>query len=195
MTKTVAYHIKCKAGDVAKYVLLPGDPARAEKIAEYFDHSTLIAKNREFWTYTGDVSKVPISVTSTGIGGPSTAIAIEELGVEVMGLALVEVAEPEVEALAVRRAGGVGPAQRPLADAAGGISGLLEHTRDSPLARLKHVAGIGANRSVTTMATGQQHQPRRSADRVPRVVVGEAHSLLGQAVEVGRADHLLAVAA
>ena len=70
-------HIRCER--VAPYVLLPGDPARAQRIAGYFDESQKIAQNREFLTYTGKVGSVPVSVTSTGIGCPSTAIAAEEL--------------------------------------------------------------------------------------------------------------------
>ncbi len=73
------YHIRVKPGEVARYVLLPGDPARSELIAKKFDSAKEIAYNREFRTFTGKVGGVPISVTSTGIGCPSTAIAVEEL--------------------------------------------------------------------------------------------------------------------
>lgn len=75
----VQYHIGLKKGDVGKYVILPGDPKRCEKIAQYFENSKLIADNREFITYTGYLNGQKVSVTSTGIGGPSAAIAIEEL--------------------------------------------------------------------------------------------------------------------
>ena len=75
----VQYPIGLKKGDVGKYVILPGDPKRCEKIAQYFENSKLIADNREFITYTGYLSGQKVSVTSTGIGGPSAAIAIEEL--------------------------------------------------------------------------------------------------------------------
>ena len=73
------YHINLKAGDVGKYVILPGDPARCEKIAAYFDDAELVGKNREFTTYTGYLCGEKVSVVSTGIGGPSAAIALEEL--------------------------------------------------------------------------------------------------------------------
>ena len=56
-----------------------GDPARSKKIAEYFDDAKFVAQNREFTTYTGTLLGEPVSVTSTGIGCPSTAIAVEEL--------------------------------------------------------------------------------------------------------------------
>lgn len=73
------YHIDMVRGDVGKYVLLPGDPKRCEKIARHFDNPRLVADHREYVTYTGTLEGVPVSVTSTGIGGPSTAIALEEL--------------------------------------------------------------------------------------------------------------------
>ena len=73
------YHTQVGVGDVGRYVILPGDPKRCEKIAKYFDDARLIADSREYVTYTGTLDGVPVSVTSTGIGGPSAAIAIEEL--------------------------------------------------------------------------------------------------------------------
>jgi uridine phosphorylase len=75
----VQKHIRCKPGDVAPSVLLPGDPARARRIAEHFDNATLVAENREYVIYNGTTNGVPVSVCSTGIGGPSSAIAMEEL--------------------------------------------------------------------------------------------------------------------
>jgi uridine phosphorylase len=73
------HHIRCKSGDVGRYVLLPGDPGRCTPIAACFDDARLVAQNREYTTYTGFLDGEPVSVTSTGIGGPSTAIAVEEL--------------------------------------------------------------------------------------------------------------------
>lgn len=73
------YHIGLKQGDVGKYVILPGDPKRCKKIAEYFDDAKLVADNREYTTYTGYLNGEKVSVTSTGIGGPSASIALEEL--------------------------------------------------------------------------------------------------------------------
>ena len=73
------YHIGLKEGDVGKYVILPGDPKRCQKIAQYFDNPQLVADRREFVTYTGYLDGEKVSVTSTGIGGPSAAIALEEL--------------------------------------------------------------------------------------------------------------------
>lgn len=75
----VQYHIGLKQGDVGKYVILPGDPKRCAKIAQYFDEPKLVADNREYVTYTGYLDGEKVSVTSTGIGGPSAAIALEEL--------------------------------------------------------------------------------------------------------------------
>ncbi len=73
------YHLQIKSGDVGKYVLLPGDPKRCEKIAQFFDKPKLVADSREYVTYTGYLDGEKVSVTSTGIGGPSASIAIEEL--------------------------------------------------------------------------------------------------------------------
>lgn len=73
------YHIRCGEGDVGKYVLLPGDPFRTDKIASYFDNPQLVAHNREHKTWTGYLDGEKVSVTSTGMGCPSTAIALEEL--------------------------------------------------------------------------------------------------------------------
>ena len=73
------YHIQVGKGEVGRYVIMPGDPKRCEKIAEYLDNPILMADNREYVTYTGTLDGVKVSVTSTGIGGPSAAIAIEEL--------------------------------------------------------------------------------------------------------------------
>lgn len=73
------YHIQVAKGEVGRYVILPGDPKRCEKIAGYFDDPVLVADSREYVTYTGTLDGVKVSVTSTGIGGPSAAIAMEEL--------------------------------------------------------------------------------------------------------------------
>lgn len=73
------YHIKCKKGDVGRYVLLPGDPFRTDRIAGYLEHPVLVAHNREHKTWTGTLLGEAVSVTSTGMGCPSTAIALEEL--------------------------------------------------------------------------------------------------------------------
>lgn len=73
------YHIQVAKGEVGRYVIMPGDPKRCAKIAQYFDDPVLIADNREYVTYTGTLDGVKVSVTSTGIGGPSASIAMEEL--------------------------------------------------------------------------------------------------------------------
>ena len=73
------YHIQVGPGDVGRYVIMPGDPKRCKLIAQYLDNPVLMADSREYITYTGTLEGVKVSVTSTGIGGPSTAIALEEL--------------------------------------------------------------------------------------------------------------------
>ena len=73
------YHIHCVPGDVGRYVILPGDPGRCPSIAALFDDAHLVARNREYTTYTGTLLGEKVSVCSTGIGGPSASIAMEEL--------------------------------------------------------------------------------------------------------------------
>lgn len=73
------FHIHCTEGDVGRYCLLPGDPGRCEAIASLFDDPVHIGMNREFNIYTGYLLGEKVSVCSTGIGGPSAAIAMEEL--------------------------------------------------------------------------------------------------------------------
>ena len=72
-------HIQITKGEIGRYVILPGDPGRCEKIAAYFDHPRKLASNREYTLYTGELDGVQVGVCSTGIGGPSAAIALEEL--------------------------------------------------------------------------------------------------------------------
>ena len=75
----VQYHIRCKKGDVARYVLLPGDPERVDIISSLWDKRRKIAYHREYKTHTGEYKGVKISATSTGIGSPSAIIALEDL--------------------------------------------------------------------------------------------------------------------
>jgi len=87
LPEELQFHIKCKKGDIGKYVILTGDPQRTDQIAEYFEAPVLVANNREYRIFTGKLCDEKVSVCSTGIGGPSTAIAVEELckcGAEVM---------------------------------------------------------------------------------------------------------------
>lgn len=73
------YHTQVGCGDVGRYVIMPGDPKRCEKIAKHLTDACLVADSREYVTYTGYLDGVKVSVTSTGIGGPSASIAMEEL--------------------------------------------------------------------------------------------------------------------
>ena len=79
MNKRIQPHIMCGVGDVARYVLLPGDPRRVKKIASFFDEAHKVAEYRGFVTYTGKVDGIEVSACSTGIGCPSAAIVVEEL--------------------------------------------------------------------------------------------------------------------
>jgi uridine phosphorylase len=74
-----AEHLHLRAGDVGRYVLLPGDPGRCEPIAALFDDAAHVSSNREYTTWTGTLGGERVSVVSTGIGCPSAAIAMEEL--------------------------------------------------------------------------------------------------------------------
>ena len=73
------FHIHCAEGDVGRYCILPGDPGRCEAIASHFDNPVHIGMNREYNVYTGYLLGEKVSVCSTGIGGPSASIAMEEL--------------------------------------------------------------------------------------------------------------------
>ena len=73
------FHIQCTEGDVGRYCILPGDPGRCGAIASHFDNPVLVAQNREFTVYTGTLLGEKVTVCSTGIGGPSASIAMEEL--------------------------------------------------------------------------------------------------------------------
>lgn len=75
----VCFHLKTRKGDIGRYVILPGDPGRVPKIAGKLDGAKLIASNREYTVYTGYLDGEKVSVCSAGIGGPSAAIAVEEL--------------------------------------------------------------------------------------------------------------------
>ncbi|MBN1261601.1 MAG: nucleoside phosphorylase [Anaerolineae bacterium] len=74
------FHIQCDPKDIARYVFVPGDHERAKKIAEHFDKPRLVSDSRGYMVYTGAVRGIPMTVTSTGIGGPQVAMGIEELG-------------------------------------------------------------------------------------------------------------------
>ena len=78
-TETLMHHIKLKPDDVGRYVLLPGDPGRVEIIASYLDNAHYVGTHREYTTWTGELDGEKVTVMSTGMGGPSTAIGIEEL--------------------------------------------------------------------------------------------------------------------
>ena len=78
-SREVQFHIQCRRGDVGRYCLLPGDPGRCELIASFFENPVHIGQNREYNIYTGTLLGEKVSVCSTGIGGPSAVIALEEL--------------------------------------------------------------------------------------------------------------------
>ena len=124
MRKRLQPHIMCGVGDVAKYVLVSGDPNRVEKIAALLDEGSKVAEYRGFITYTGNVDGIGISASSTGIGCPSAAIVVEELarvGAEVfIRVGTTGALQPEIEmgdivvATAAVRADGASRSYTPL---------------------------------------------------------------------------------
>ncbi len=74
------YHVQLERGEVGRYVLLPGNPQRVEKMAQYLENAHFVRQNREYCTWTGELLGEKVSIVSTGIGGPSAAICMEELG-------------------------------------------------------------------------------------------------------------------
>lgn len=79
MQSAIPFHLQCDPQKIGRYVLLPGDPGRVPKIAAYLEQAKLVSQNREFTIYSGFLDGQRVSVASTGIGGPSAAIAMEEL--------------------------------------------------------------------------------------------------------------------
>ena len=77
--REIQFHIKCGPGDVGGYCILTGDPGRCKTVAKYFDNPVFVRSNREYTIYNGTLLEEKVSVVSTGIGGPSAAIAMEEL--------------------------------------------------------------------------------------------------------------------
>jgi uridine phosphorylase len=76
---SVLKHIRCAQGDIAPYVITPGDPGRVKRIVQLMDSAELMAENREYIVYTGVYQNVPVTICSSGIGGPAASIAFEEL--------------------------------------------------------------------------------------------------------------------
>jgi len=74
------FHIRCKAEDISRYCFVPGSHDRAKKLAAHFDNPRLVSDSRGYLVYTGTVDGIPMTVSSTGMGGPTTAICVEELG-------------------------------------------------------------------------------------------------------------------
>ena len=90
MNEEKLFHIGISRSQGAEYAVLPGDPARVEKIAKYLDNSRFLAQNREFTSYIGELCGKSVIVMSTGIGGPSAAIALEELAMTGLKTAIRE---------------------------------------------------------------------------------------------------------
>ena len=74
------HHIKARDKDISRYCLVPGDHIRGKKIAERLEGVRLLSSTRAIFVYSGAYKGIPMTVCSTGMGGPQAAIAIEELG-------------------------------------------------------------------------------------------------------------------
>jgi len=74
------FHIRCDPKEISRYVFVPGSHDRARKIAAHFDHFHAVSESRGYLVYSGEVDGIHMTVSSTGMGGPTTAIALEELG-------------------------------------------------------------------------------------------------------------------
>lgn len=79
MNEEKLFHIAITREQGAEYAILPGDPGRVEKIAQFIDNAKPLAQNREFKSYSGTICGKRVIIMSTGIGGASAAIALEEL--------------------------------------------------------------------------------------------------------------------
>lgn len=79
MIKLTEPHIKCKKDDVSEWIIMPGDPQRIDLITTNWDTKNEVSYNREHRTVRGTYKDVDVTSTSSGMGCPSTAIAIEEL--------------------------------------------------------------------------------------------------------------------
>jgi len=79
ISRGMQYHIRCQPGDIGRYVFLPGDPDRVPKVGQLWDSAKEVSTHREYRVWSGSIDGVKVSACSTGIGGPATAIALEEL--------------------------------------------------------------------------------------------------------------------
>ncbi len=180
------YHIACEPGTVGGYCILPGDPGRVEKIAAFLDNAEKVAQNREYVSYTGTIEGEKVTVCSTGIGGPSTAIAVEELaslGAHTFirigtcgGIAMpVKAGELVVASAAVRQEGTAlhyAPIEYPAA-ASFDVTRALADAADE-LGAARHVGVVQAKDSFYG-----QHSPERSPVSGELLAKWEAWKRLG----------------
>jgi uridine phosphorylase len=166
----IQYHIGMKEGDVADFVILPGDPGRVDFIAQHFDDAKEVAYNREYKTVTGTYKGRPVSVTSTGIGCPSAAIAIEELaniGAKTMvrlGTAgamqeFTRVGDTVIATGAVRQEG-TSPQYMPIE-----FPAVSSHDMTSAL--VKSVSATGANYHLGVVQSKDSFYGQHSPDKMP----------------------------
>lgn len=167
--EAVAPHLRCSADNIAPVVLLPGDPGRCDKIATYLDGSVEVAYNREFKTVTGRYRGMPVSATSTGIGGASLAIAVEELirlgagtliRVGSAGAVLPDLAVGDlVIAEAALREDGTSRIYAPEGYPAAADPSLVLALQEAAAARGEDVAAAGAAARGEDLATAREAEP------------------------------------
>lgn len=179
------YHIGLRRSDVGRIAFLPGDPDRAPRIAEHFDRAKEVASHREYTTWSGRIGRERVMVTSTGIGGPATAIAVEELarlGVQVMirvGTCgaispLAKVGSVIIADAAVRLDGTSGQYIDPGYPAAA-TPGVVMALRDAAVSlRARHLVGISASTDSFYVGQGRKgyrgYFPSGKADLVRDLV-------------------------
>jgi uridine phosphorylase len=179
------YHVGLAKGEVGEYVLVPGDPGRTPMIAKYLDGAKEVAFSREYRTFTGSLDGVPVSTMSTGMGGPSVAIGIEELselGVHTfLRVGTCGAAQPEIKigdlviALgAVRSEGtpnGYVPLEYPAVASLEVVNALVEAAEASGVPH-----HVGIIRSVDALYSDlkPEHAPATPARRAGDVVPGRS---------------------
>lgn len=196
------YHITTSKGDIGKYCLLPGDPGRCEKIAAYLDSPYRLCQNREYNIWCGTLEGELVTVCSTGIGGPSTAIAVEELfacGAETFirigtcgGIALpVRSGDIVIASGAVRQDGTsreYAPIEFPAVSGFGALSALAKSAEELGFAH--HIGVVQSKDSFYG-----QHSPHRMPTKDELNFKWEAWKRLGVLASEMEASTLFTVAA
>ena len=201
-TKSKQYHINVSVGDIGKYCILPGDPARVEKIAAHLENPYLVSVNREYTIWNGTLDGEVVTVCSTGIGGPSTAIAVEELaacGATHMirvgtcgGIStLVEAGDIVIATGAVRQDGTSHEYAPPEFPAVSGAESLFSLMSAAKMLGFRHHTGVVQSKD----SFYGQHSPDRMPTRAALLEKWEAWKRLGVLASEMEASTLFTVGA